>query len=442
MGGAWDATNVADGDGRGGHADRRGPRGATSATRPAEIAREKAGIIKPGAMAVLAGQAEDVAAVIAERGRRGRRDGAARGPGVRRRAPGARRRRPDAVRCRACAATYDEIFLPLHGAHQAENAALRAGRGRGVRRRQAEPLDPDVVRAAFAAVRLARPAGGRSGAAPTIVLDAAHNPHGAAATAAALQEVRFTRLIGVVGVMRDKDVRGHARRAGAGARRDRLHPELTAAGDAGRRAGRGRPRMFGADRVSVEPLLDDAIEQAGELAEEGGGPARRGSGGVLVTGSVVTAGEARRLLEPRGTARRTPPDRGAGCAPRCSCSRHRARARRPCCIAMADVGTVRRAGIGSGWPSHACSPPGCRRPVGLALGLSPGRRDRLGLLVPAMFLVGLMFAAVWAGVLPGLDDRPASARARGPEQQAAPSTASRGPESATAGGVAAGRACR
>jgi dihydrofolate synthase/folylpolyglutamate synthase len=59
--------------------------------------------------------------------------------------------------------------------------------------------------------------------------------------------------------------------------------------------------IFGIDRVYVAPRLDDAIEQAATLAEEGGvfGEAI-GSGGVLVTGSVITVGEARGMLKPRG----------------------------------------------------------------------------------------------------------------------------------------------
>jgi dihydrofolate synthase/folylpolyglutamate synthase len=59
--------------------------------------------------------------------------------------------------------------------------------------------------------------------------------------------------------------------------------------------------IFGHDRVYVAPRLDDAIEQAATLAEEGGvfGEAI-GSGGVLVTGSVVTVGEARAMLTRRG----------------------------------------------------------------------------------------------------------------------------------------------
>jgi dihydrofolate synthase/folylpolyglutamate synthase len=56
--------------------------------------------------------------------------------------------------------------------------------------------------------------------------------------------------------------------------------------------------LFGEHRVRVVPRLDDAIEEAVTLAETGGASGESiGSGGVLVTGSVVTVGEARTLLQ-------------------------------------------------------------------------------------------------------------------------------------------------
>lgn len=104
---------------------------------------------------------------------------------------------------------YDEVFLPLHGAHQSRNAVLalaaaEAFFGAGANR----SLDIDAVRDAFAAVtapgRLER-----VGSSPAVFLDGAHNPHGARALAAALREdFAFRRLVAVVGVMRDKDARG------------------------------------------------------------------------------------------------------------------------------------------------------------------------------------------------------------------------------------------
>jgi dihydrofolate synthase/folylpolyglutamate synthase len=127
---------------------------------------------------------------------------------------------------------------------------------------------------------------------PTVLIDAAHNPHGARALAATLMsEFRFARLVGVVGVMRDKDAKGLL---------EALEPafhEIVVTRNSSPRAmdpdelGEVAVEVFGRDRVSVEPHLATAIDQAVELAEEGGD-----SGvGVIVTGSVVTAGETRTL---------------------------------------------------------------------------------------------------------------------------------------------------
>ena len=114
---------------------------------------------------------------------------------------------------------YSDIFLPLHGEHQAHNAAValaavEAFFGAGAQRQ----LDVDAVRAGFAAVtspgRLER-----MRSAPTVFIDAAHNPAGAAALAQTLaDEFDFRYLVGVLSVMADKDVDRHPRRAGAGVR--------------------------------------------------------------------------------------------------------------------------------------------------------------------------------------------------------------------------------
>jgi dihydrofolate synthase / folylpolyglutamate synthase len=195
------------------------------------------------------------------------------------------------------AGQYDEVYLPLHGGHQAQNAALAlatveaflgAGVGRGV-------LDTSVVREGFAAVtspgRLERV---RS--APTVLLDAAHNPAGVAALVTAIEEeFDFRRLIAVVAVLADKDARGML---------DRLEPVVDAIVVTRNTSPRAMPVMeladiaadvFGEDRVHVAPELPDAIEGAIALAEE---DIELGLGGVgvLVTGSVVTVADARKLL--------------------------------------------------------------------------------------------------------------------------------------------------
>jgi dihydrofolate synthase/folylpolyglutamate synthase len=193
---------------------------------------------------------------------------------------------------------YSEIFLPLHGEHQAHNAALalaavEAFFGAGADRQ----LDVDTVRAGFAAAtspgRLER-----MRTAPTVFIDAAHNPAGAAALALALQEeFDFRFLVGVVSVMGDKDVDG-------------ILAALEPAFDQIVVTHNGSPRAldveglalraeeaFGPERVITAATLPDAIEVATALVEESGSEGEGLSGaGVVITGSVVTAGAARTLF--------------------------------------------------------------------------------------------------------------------------------------------------
>jgi dihydrofolate synthase/folylpolyglutamate synthase len=295
MGGTWDATNVVDArvavvtpvalD----HAEYLGPDVAT-------IAGEKAGIIKrdsiavlahqePGALDALVRRAVEVEAVVA-------REGTEFGVLERRVAVGGQQ-----LRLQGLGGEYDEVFVPLFGAHQAQNAAtalaaveafLGAGAATGT-------VDVDVVRAAFAAVRSPGRLE-RVRTSPTVLLDAAHNPAGMAATVAAIKEsFDFTRLVGVVGCVRGKDVGGML------AALEEICAELVVTQNSSPRAipadelGALAVEVFGADRVSVSPRLPEAIEEAVELAEAGPDDALGGSG-VLVTGSVVTAGEARTLL--------------------------------------------------------------------------------------------------------------------------------------------------
>jgi dihydrofolate synthase/folylpolyglutamate synthase len=171
--------------------------------------------------------------------------------------------------------------------------------------RSGQGLDPDLVRAGLA--RASSP--GRLDIlrrSPTVIADAAHNPAGVAATAQALTEsFTFDRIIGVVAVAEDKDVAGVL---------DELEPVLSEIVVTTNSSPRAMPAdelaelardIFGDDRVHVEQRLDDAIETAVALADEadaasdaaGGGPGL-GSAAVLVTGSVVTAGDAQLLLAP------------------------------------------------------------------------------------------------------------------------------------------------
>jgi dihydrofolate synthase / folylpolyglutamate synthase len=289
LGGAWDATNVADA----GVAvvtpidlDHTHLLGRTIT----EITREKAGIIKPGAHAILAGQSVEAAEVLlarcAEVGALPQREGVDFGVIDRKLAVAGQ-----VLRLTAADGPIDEIFLPLHGAHQAANAAQALAAAEAFLGLKA--LHPDVVREGFAQVQfpgrleLVR----RS---PAVIIDAAHNPHGARAAAAGITEAfAFAPLIGVIAVMTDKDVRGILE----------VFEEImnqvvisqvasTSRGMPAAELGALAEEIFGSQRVTVVPRLDDAIDRAVELAEVDG----VGSPGVLITGSVVAVGEARTLL--------------------------------------------------------------------------------------------------------------------------------------------------
>lgn len=294
MGGAWDATNVADGKVAvltPVSLDHQQYLGESAA----EIAREKVGIIKPGATVITAVQDEAVAAQIvaraAEVGAIVAREGLE--FGVRSRVPAVG---GQMLSLQGLRGTYDEVFLPLYGAHQAQNAALALAAVEAFVGGE-DALAEEVVREAFAEVT----SPGRLEVvrrSPTIVLDAAHNPHGAAALVDALEDsFVFSPLIGVVGVMADKDYEGML------AVLEPMFAHIVCTQNSTERAlpahelaevARG---IFGQDRVGVAPSLVDAIDQATTLAEAGGVFGEGlGSGGVLVTGSVITVGEARALL--------------------------------------------------------------------------------------------------------------------------------------------------
>ncbi|OYN78136.1 bifunctional tetrahydrofolate synthase/dihydrofolate synthase [Mycolicibacterium sphagni] len=304
MGGRWDATNVVDApvavitpigiD----HAEYLGD-------TIAEIAAEKAGIISaprgdlvqtdtvavigrqaPEAMEVLLAQAVKSDAAVA----REDSEFAVLGRQV---AVGGQ-----VLQLQGLGGVYSDIFLPLHGEHQARNAvvalaAVEAFFGAGAGRQ----LDVDTVRAGFAAAaspgRLER-----MRSAPTVFIDAAHNPAGAAALADALaSEFDFRFLVGVLSVMGDKDVTG-------------ILTALEPAFDQIVVTHNGSPRalevdalalraeeIFGLDRVLRAETLPDAIETATALVEESAAESDGFSGaGMVITGSVVTAGAARTLF--------------------------------------------------------------------------------------------------------------------------------------------------
>jgi dihydrofolate synthase/folylpolyglutamate synthase len=277
-----------------------------------EIAGEKAGIIKPGATAVLAQQWLAAAEVLlrhaATVGATVAREGVEFGVLSHELAVGGQQ-----LVLRGLRGTYEDVFLPLYGLHQAGNAACAlaaveafAGVSDAVSSDAVSSeaggaaLDPDLVREAFAKVS----SPGRLEVirrSPTIIIDASHNPAGLAATVAAIQETfTFTHLAGVFAASGDKDV------AGMLAELEPLLDEIVVTRNSSDRSMQASEvaelavEIFGEERVSSAGRLDDAIEAAVALADEAVVAGVPGGGGVLITGSVITAGDARKLLGPNG----------------------------------------------------------------------------------------------------------------------------------------------
>ena len=297
MGGRWDATNVVHAD-----VDVITPIGLDHTDYLGDtledIAGEKAGIItnpesvtvvanqEPEAMRVILEQTVEMGTVVARLDQEFGVESANVAVGG------------QTVTLRGLSGTFEEVFLPLSGPHQARNAAVAlaaveaffgAGSGR--------QLDAEIVRAGFAnAISPGRLERVRS--TPTTFIDATHNPQGAQALAAALaNDFDFTRLIGVLGILGDKDALGVLQA---------LEPVLSEvvitqnssprAKDAYELAEIARD-VFGEERVHVEEHLPSAYTLAVELAEEALEAVGVQSGsGVIITGSVVTAGEARAMF--------------------------------------------------------------------------------------------------------------------------------------------------
>lgn len=311
LGGSWDATNVADGvvavltridvD----HAHLLGD-------TPEAIAAEKVGIIKPGAVVVSTAQLPGVDAVIdarvAEVGATLLRAGRDFEVTARAVAVGGQ-----LMSIRGIGGTYPDLFLPLHGSHQADNAACAIAATEAFFGGGSRPLRVEAVRDALAAVtspgRLELVAHQ-----PTVLLDAAHNPHGARAAAAAVSEsFTFSRLVGVLGVMADKDV------AGVLAPFVDVLDEVVITENSTARAlpaedlAELAEQLWPAAAVHTVPDLSEALATARRLAADGASarqlPAGVAAGpGVLVTGSVVTVGEARALLLGEGSVPGDGPD--------------------------------------------------------------------------------------------------------------------------------------
>jgi dihydrofolate synthase / folylpolyglutamate synthase len=289
MGGLWDATNVMDGDVAViGEVDLDHTiLGGT----PEEIAREKVGIIKPGARVVSAAQTPEVAAVVSRAVAEAGADLAVVGHELvlvgREPVAGGQRVSVD-VRGRR----IDDLLLPLRGEHQARNLLLAVGAVEALLGPSFAAVSDDALQAGVAAARVpGRLEVVREG--PTVVVDAAHNPHAAHALVAGLREsFRFRDVILVVACLDDKDVEGIlAALAPVASHVVVTVPPSERAASLERMRG-AAAAVFGPRGVHVESAPD--VAHALDLAMSITGPADA----VVVTGSITTIGAAREHLQP------------------------------------------------------------------------------------------------------------------------------------------------
>lgn len=293
MGGRWDATNVIDA-GVGVimpiAIDHEKWLGSTIR----EIAEEKAGIIKPGQIVIVAKQQEEALRVIEERA--AQVDAIVRLEGrdyeVLDRQLGVG---GQMITVRTPAAVYEDVFVPLFGDYQASNAAAAIAAVEAFMGGRA--LDAKVVEAGMLSVT----SPGRLQVvrhSPTIIVDAAHNPAGAHTLGESISEAfDFERVVGVYSAMGDKDIEGVL---------GEVEPYLDSIVITQMPGTRAKPaeeiaqiarEVFGSDRVDVQEDILEAIATAVNLGESGDESAP--ATGVVVFGSVLLAGEVLRLMDIR-----------------------------------------------------------------------------------------------------------------------------------------------
>ena len=282
MGGSWDATNLIAGDAAVitpigmDHVAELGP-------TLADIAGEKAGIIKEGKVATIREQDPVAAETLRARGAEVGAtllwegdDWDVLDPLI---AVGGQ-----AFGLRTPLATYEDLYVPVFGRYAARNAAAGAVAFEAL---TGAALDEAVLREGLAALKTP----GRLevvGHEPAIVLDGAHNPAGAEALAVALGEFfRWERLHVVLAVSANKDVEGVVRPIAANA--DVVYATRNDSARSAEPEEVARvARAASSATVEVSPSVADAIAAARAAA----GPGDL----VLVTGSLFTVGDAKRVL--------------------------------------------------------------------------------------------------------------------------------------------------
>ncbi|CAB5140471.1 unannotated protein [freshwater metagenome] len=291
LGGQWDATNVV--------------RSQVSVMTPIgldhmdylgntveEIAQTKAGIFKPESNVVLAAQTPEVAKVLMKQVAKvaaiAFREGIEFSVASRAIAVGGQ-----LISINGVHGLIEDIFLPLYGAHQANNAAVALA---AVEAFAGVALDAELVRSAFSKVS----SPGRCEVIhrdPTVIIDAAHNPHGAKAIATSINsEFDFETVIAVVAVLGDKDAAGILAQLAEVADylilSENSSPRALGANELAKIAG----QFFTPEQIEIIPELRGAITYATEKANLSN-QVNDGVSAVLITGSVTTAGDAKSILQ-------------------------------------------------------------------------------------------------------------------------------------------------
>ncbi len=295
MGGEWDSTNVADGsvavftpidlD----HTKRLGD-------TVDEIARTKSGIIKDGAIVVTAQQRADAAARLVEAAIAHGATIHAEGEdfGLQKSVPGVG---GQLITVQGRAGRYEEVFLPIYGEHQAHNAALAIAAVESFLGDGSVALDADLLAQGLGEAT----SPGRLqllGIEPTVLIDAAHNPHGATALVEAVRaNFNFEEIAVVVGVLGDKDVDGILAPLATIATRFYVTASASDRAIEADELAERAEQATDPDRVIAVSDPVEAVELAREWADEGTGR------GVLVTGSITILGEVLAAAKQSGWAK-------------------------------------------------------------------------------------------------------------------------------------------
>ena len=280
LGGTWDATNVADAQVAvvtNVSLDHVGILGPTLS----DIAAEKAGIVKSDSSLVL-GETDPALAAIFTRAAAGEvwERGSAFACETNRLAHGGR-----LLDLRTIGGQYSDVFLPLHGAHQGDNAAAALAAAEAF---FGAPLPDELVRSALSAVRTP----GRMevvGRRPLCLLDGAHNPAGAGAAGATLAEefAGADRRVVVLGLLRGRDPVEML---------EALDPShivlIVACPPPSPRALPPSEVALAASKMGLPAEVASSVADGVALARARAGPEEM----LLVTGSLYTVGEARSVL--------------------------------------------------------------------------------------------------------------------------------------------------